>query len=146
VTSTSVVDLGRLRRDRLRRVAVVVRVDVDGRELAVIGTHMSHLTYGSLTHFLTLRRRLAAEVGDHPAVLVGDMNLWGPPVELLFGGWHRAVRGRTWPSWRPHSQVDHILVRGPVIAVHGEVLDDAGSDHRPVRATLRLDESPVGGA
>ena len=42
------------------------------------------------------------------------MNLWGPPVRAFLPGWHRAVKGRTWPAWHPHSQIDHILVRGEV--------------------------------
>jgi endonuclease/exonuclease/phosphatase family metal-dependent hydrolase len=52
-------------------------------------------------------------------------------------GWRRAVVGRTWPAWRPHSQIDHILVRGALQPVRGEVLPHGGSDHRPVRAELR---------
>jgi endonuclease/exonuclease/phosphatase (EEP) superfamily protein YafD len=52
--------------------------------------------------------------------------------------WHRTVKGRTWPTWNPHSQIDHILVRGSLQHVAGEVLPDAGSDHRPVRALLTL--------
>lgn len=129
-------DLGRLRRDRARRAALVVRVDLGGVPLAVIGTHMTHLTYGSPRHFRRLRRRLDETVGDGPAVLAGDMNLWGPLVRALLRGWRQAVLGKTWPAWRPHSQVDHILVRGPVTVAGGEVLAMAGSDHRPVRVEL----------
>ena len=66
------------------------------------------------------------------------MNLWGPPVRAFLREWHRAVKGRTWPSENPHSQIDHILVRGAVRIASGEVLPDAGSDHRPVRAELTL--------
>lgn len=133
------VDLGRLRRDRARRGALLVRVDVGGgRTLTVIGTHMTHLSYGSPLQFTRLRHLLAPAVADGPAVLVGDMNLWGPPVAALMPGWRRIVRGKTWPAWRPHSQVDHILARGAVRALRSEVLPMAGSDHRPVRALLTL--------
>ena len=66
------------------------------------------------------------------------MNLWGPPVRALLPGWRLAVTGRTWPSWRPHSQIDHILVRGRLKVGSGTVLPPAGSDHRPVRAELIL--------
>ena len=50
------------------------------------------------------------------------------------------MRGRTWPASRPHSQIDHILVRNGhgVALLDHEVLPEVGSDHRPVRATLRL--------
>jgi endonuclease/exonuclease/phosphatase family metal-dependent hydrolase len=137
ITATQVVELGRLARDRARRAALVVTVDT-GLPLTVIGTHMSHLTYGAPRQFVRLARAIEPEVGARAAVLAGDMNLWGPPVDLLLPGWRRAVRAKTWPSWRPHSQVDHVLVRGPVSVLHGEVLEPVGSDHRPVRVTLRL--------
>jgi endonuclease/exonuclease/phosphatase family metal-dependent hydrolase len=50
------------------------------------------------------------------------------------------VRGRTGPSSRPHRQIDHILVRDDrgVEVLDRAVLPAVGSDHRPVRATLRF--------
>jgi endonuclease/exonuclease/phosphatase family metal-dependent hydrolase len=135
--ASRVLDLPTLRRDRTRRAAIVVDLTVDGVALSVIGTHMAHLSKGSVAHFRQLRPLLATEARP-TAVLVGDMNLWGPPVRYFLRGWRRAVRGATWPSWRPHSQIDHILVRGDITAVSGQVLPDAGSDHRPVRAVLSL--------
>jgi endonuclease/exonuclease/phosphatase family metal-dependent hydrolase len=64
------------------------------------------------------------------------MNLWGPPVSLLLPGWRRAVRGRTWPSWRPHSQPDHVLVTSVVRVIDGAVVRTGNSDHLAVRAHL----------
>jgi endonuclease/exonuclease/phosphatase family metal-dependent hydrolase len=136
VTKERVVDLGRLPVDRAMRAAVLLDVDVGGRTLVAGGTHMSHLTSGSPLQYLRLRHRLERMVGQAPAVLAGDMNLWGPPTEILLHGWRRAVIGRTWPAWRPHSQVDHILVRGPVTVREASVLPDFGSDHRAVRVRL----------
>ena len=132
-----VVELGRMGRDWSARAAVVVRLPEAG-ELTVVGTHMTHLTKGSPVHFRRLARALAPLTAGRPAVLAGDMNLWGPPLSVLLPGWHRAVRGRTWPAWRPHSQVDHILVQGAVRVLAGEIRPDAGSDHRPVVATFRI--------
>jgi endonuclease/exonuclease/phosphatase (EEP) superfamily protein YafD len=83
-----------------------------------------------------LRRRLPPP--GQRAVIVGDFNLWGPAVSALLPGWRRAVRGRTWPAHRPHSQIDHVLVRDGVEVVDAAVLGEVGSDHRPVRVTLRL--------
>jgi hypothetical protein len=135
--SQATLDLGQLSRDPARRGALVVEVDIEGRPLRVIGTHMSHLTHGSVFQLRTLRR-LAAEPGN-PAVLVGDMNIWGPPLSALMPGWTRVVRGRTWPAWRPVAQLDHILVTAGVETVGpGEVVPVAGSDHLPVRARLTL--------
>jgi len=138
VTGNRVIELDPLPRDRSGRGAVVVDVTVDGRPAVMVGTHMSHLTYGSPRHYRALGQQLGEAIGGAPAVLAGDMNLWGPPVGMLFGDWRRVVKGPTWPAWRPHSQVDHILVRGPVRVLDGEVRPMAGSDHRPIRARLAL--------
>ncbi len=131
VASQHVVDLGHLPLDQCRRAALVVELDGG---LTVVGTHMSHLSYGSPVHFRRLARQLAPLRA--PTVLAGDMNLWGPPLGLFFRDWRRPVRGRTWPAWRPHSQLDHFLVRGPIAVRGGEVLAAAGSDHRAVRVDL----------
>ena len=72
-----------------------------------------------LRHLLTLRARLA---DGGPQILAGDFNFWGPPLGVLMRGWDRPVRGRTYPSRRPHSQIDHVLVRGGIEALGGEVL------------------------
>jgi endonuclease/exonuclease/phosphatase family metal-dependent hydrolase len=138
VRSSTVVDLGRLARDRARRAAVLVEVEVGGRAVTVVGTHMSHITYGAPVQYRALARRLAPSTHRGPCVLAGDMNLWGPPVVALLAGWRRSFRAKTWPAWRPHSQVDHILVRGGLTVVRAEVLEMMGSDHRPARVTLAL--------
>ena len=127
--------MSRLRADRVERAALVVDLTVEGRPISVIGTHMSHLHFGSPRNWAELRRALKTAARPD-AVLAGDMNTWGPLVRVFMPSWRRAVRGRTWPAWRPHSQIDHILVRGDLRPVRGRVFPDAGSDHRPVRAEL----------
>jgi endonuclease/exonuclease/phosphatase family metal-dependent hydrolase len=137
IEGTRTLHLDPLAHDRVRRALIVVDLTVDGVALSVVGTHMAHLRAGSPRHYAAARRLLATEARAN-AVLLGDMNLWGPPVRTFLPSWHRAVKGRTWPAWSPHSQIDHILTRGAVRAVEGAVLPDAGSDHRPVRAVLAL--------
>jgi endonuclease/exonuclease/phosphatase (EEP) superfamily protein YafD len=137
VEATRVVPLRQLRIDRVRRAALVVDLTVEGRPLSVVGTHMPHLPYGSHRTWAELRRLLRTEARPD-AVLSGDMNTWGPLVRFFLPGWHRAVVGRTWPSWSPHSQIDHILTRGALRPASAEVLPDVGSDHRPIRTTLEL--------
>jgi endonuclease/exonuclease/phosphatase family metal-dependent hydrolase len=117
------------------RGALHLEVEVDGATIDLVGLHLtSRLPYGPPLQLL----RLASELPEpgRPAVLSGDFNFWGPGVASLLPGWRRAVRGRTWPARAPHSQIDHILVRSEVGVVSSAVLDDVGSDHRPVRATL----------
>jgi endonuclease/exonuclease/phosphatase family metal-dependent hydrolase len=137
IDRTHLVHLPRLARDRVRRVAIVTDLTVERVPLSVAGTHMSHLYMGSHLHYAALRTALRIEARPN-AVLLGDMNLWGPPVRAFLPEWHRAVKGRTWPAWNPHSQIDHVLVRGALGISSGQVLPDAGSDHRPVRAELTV--------
>jgi endonuclease/exonuclease/phosphatase family metal-dependent hydrolase len=138
IQATRVLPMSALRADRVRRAALVIDLVVEGRPISVAGTHMAHLHAGSHRNWAELRRALHTDACAD-TVLAGDMNTWGPLVHVFLPGWRRAVVGPTWPTWRPHSQIDHILVRGALRAVTGEVLPPAGSDHRPVRARLTLD-------
>ena len=120
------------------RSAIEVELDLDGVAVRVIGAHLtSQLPDGAVRQLRRLSRAVPAP--GVPTIVAGDCNFWGPGVRAAFRGWRRAVRGRTWPARRPHSQIDHVLVRpGEFEIVGGEVLPDVGSDHRPVRAELRL--------
>jgi len=140
--ATRLVHMRVLPADRVLRAALVVDLTVDGVPLSVAGTHMAHIPFGSHRNWAELRRQLQTDARP-TAVLAGDMNTWGPLVRLFMPGWRRAVTGATWPTWRPHSQIDHILVRGAVRPLSGAVLPHAGSDHRPVRAELELGGGPV---
>ena len=116
-----------------------VVLDVGGTKVDLVGVHLSsRLPYGPPIQL----RRLAAQLPPpgRPGIVAGDCNFWGPGVQSFLPGWRRAVRGRTWPAGRPHSQIDHILVRAAdgTEVLHGEVLPPLGSDHRAVRATLRF--------
>lgn len=131
------VPLPQLRRDPARRAAVRVVVDVDGAAFTVLGTHLPLLKDPVWRLRPALRAALPGP--GAPAALAGDMNMWGWAVDRMVGpGWRRAVRGRTYPAHRPHSQTDHILVNEPVAVVRSEVVRQARSDHRPVRAHLRF--------
>jgi endonuclease/exonuclease/phosphatase family metal-dependent hydrolase len=141
VLGTRVLPLPRLRRDRASRAVVTLEVEFGGRRLGVAGTHMSHFSHGSALHFRAVARMLDEVFGgDEPVLFAGDMNLWGPPIRAFLGQWRRAVKGKTWPAWRPHSQLDHLLVRGLSVAGAG-VWPESGSDHRPVWARLSLPPS-----
>jgi len=134
VTSTEAIPLPALRRDGLSR--QLLRVDLEGPEgtFSIAATHLAHLSAGSPVQIRALGRLLSHL--DHPAALLGDMNCFGPPLVALLPGWRRAVRGRSWPSWRPCCQPDHVLVNRHVTTAQGDVLALGGSDHLPVRAAL----------
>jgi endonuclease/exonuclease/phosphatase family metal-dependent hydrolase len=114
-----------------------LEADVGGTLIDLIGVHLtSRLPYGPPRQL----RRLARALPDdgRPGILAGDCNFWGPPASALLPGWRRTVRGRTWPAARPHSQIDHVFVRGSITVLDGAVLPPVGSDHRPVRVRLRV--------
>ena len=138
VTGAEVVPLGpQLPRDPARRAVLRVAVDVDGHEFVVVGTHLPLLKDPVWRLRPALRRALPPP--DRPAAFAGDMNMWGWCVDRMVPpGWRRAVRGRTYPSPRPHSQTDHILVTPTVEVVDSAVLPQVMSDHRPVTARLRF--------
>lgn len=116
-----------------RRAVVHIEVGGDPSPLQLVGVHLtSRLPHGP-PHQLRRLKRALPDPG-RPVVVAGDCNLWGPPVvALLADGWRRGVLGRTWPARRPHSQIDHVLVRpGDVRVTDATVGDDVGSDHRPL--------------
>ena len=119
------------------RSALALTLDLDGTHVEVIGVHTSSKVWrlAPVRHLLALEHAVEQ---NGPQIIAGDFNLWGPPVGAIFRGWKRPVRGRTYPGNRPHSQIDHILVRGGIDALSGEVLPRTPSDHRPVRARLRV--------
>jgi endonuclease/exonuclease/phosphatase family metal-dependent hydrolase len=121
------------------RAALHLELDVEGTAVDLVALHLtSRLPYGPPIQLRRVRRLLPPP--GRPAILCGDFNFWGPPVQAMLPGWRRTVRGRTWPAHRPHSQIDHVLVRGDVEVVAADILPDVGSDHRPVRVRLRVGE------
>jgi len=137
VRRVETIELGQLSRDSSpSRVALLAEIEVGGCALTVVGTHLAHFMHGSPILLDRLRRRLPEPT--QPAVLAGDMNFWGPPVSLALPGWRRAVKARTYPSWRAHSQIDHILVTRPVKVISGGAVRVGRSDHLPLRCRLAL--------
>jgi len=137
IRSTRTIPLPQLPLDTWPRALLHAEIDVDGTNLTVVATHFTHLEFGAPLHTAALRRGLPPS--DRPAVLLGDMNMWGWTIDAMTpSGWRRAVRGKTWPAPRARHQIDHILVTPAVEVVRGEVLPHFGSDHLPVRARLRV--------
>jgi endonuclease/exonuclease/phosphatase family metal-dependent hydrolase len=130
--SKEVLPLPRLRAEALDRALLLVEVEHVAGTIVVGATHLGHLSHGSPRQIAALREALADR---HRVVVAGDFNCWGPPLVRMLPCWRRVVHGATWPAWRPHSQVDHLLVRDD-LAGSGEVLPPLGSDHLPVVAEI----------
>lgn len=137
VRDTHTIDLGRFldRWDVADRLSILATVEVAGEPVLIATAHLSFALPNALSQLRTLRGRLRR--ADR-SIVVGDLNLWGPLAAGTLGGHRRAVRGRTWPAHRPHSQLDHILISDGLTAEASRVLSPVGSDHLPVAATLDL--------
>ena len=126
------------------RRARAVRLAVGGNEVDVTAFHVSSKVWlgAPLVQLRSLARQLRERDLDgtnRPAVIAGDGNIWRTWIPALLPGWTMTAKGRTFPSWRPHSQIDHICVRGAVDVVSAEVLAySPTSDHRAIRACLQL--------
>jgi endonuclease/exonuclease/phosphatase family metal-dependent hydrolase len=93
-----------------------------GRQLSYIGELMSQYPY---------------------LVLMGDFNCNCESRELKDLMTATALRGptcemKTFPSWRPKRNLDHILVSPSLSIKEAEVLDYPMSDHLPVSMEVRL--------
>lgn len=147
VTAVRTLPMGRVPGDPAgERRALALEVRVADHPVGIVGLHASSRVHlgGSVAHLRRLRREIDA-AGVRADVVAGDFNLWGPPVVAIMRGWRRTVHGRTYPAHRPHSQIDHILVRGAIAVGAGEVLAPTPSDHRPIRARLRLGDTRSAG-
>ena len=132
------ITMGKVRRDAPgERRALALTVLIGDTPVEVIGLHTSSKVWrlAPVQHLARLRRGVTAR---GPQIMAGDFNFWGWPVVVLMRGWRRSVRGRTFPARTPRHQIDHVLVRGGIEILGGEVLAETPSDHRPVRARLRL--------
>jgi endonuclease/exonuclease/phosphatase family metal-dependent hydrolase len=146
VTGYQEIQLGRAPGDRTGRGAQVFTVTAPGgTPLRVVNTHLTH-RFTSPVQLALLIYRLAgrpwaATGGTEPSnslptVIAGDLNMPRPGT-LAAPGYHRVVRGRTYPADWPLVQLDHLLIRG-LGGSGGEVLDPVGSDHLPIRAQLSV--------
>jgi endonuclease/exonuclease/phosphatase family metal-dependent hydrolase len=143
LTNREVVDLHvehlpQLRRDKVRRALLVARLRDGDQEFLAVGLHGAHLTHGSLLQYRHAARRLDEIAGSTPMIVGGDFNCWRPLLRTVLPGYRSGVVARTWPAWRAHSQIDHLLVRGPW-ELAGAHAVTGPSDHRAlvVEATLR---------
>lgn len=117
----------------------------DGRRINVVGMHLDLSGLRRLQQVRAILSHLSSLDGDHPTVLMGDLNAWttrGRAVREFGDGWHMLSCGHSFPSRRPVASLDRVVVspewRVSDTGVHHSALAARGSDHLPVWATLRL--------
>ena len=113
IEDVRVVQLDRLPREKVRRALIVARLNDDGRSFYVAAVHGAHLSHGSYRQYHQISSIIDALDPGVPVLLGGDSNCWRPLLRVLLPGWRSLVSARTWPARTPHSQIDHLLVRGP---------------------------------
>lgn len=137
ILAEEVVELTHLEKDLARRRLAHLTLETSTGPLEALGLHGAHLSHGSLTQYRELVADLDERVGHGEAALLGgDLNAWGFLARRVLRGWRPAGRGATWPAWHPHSQLDHLFVRGPVEVVGGGPVAARSSDHRPMAASI----------
>jgi endonuclease/exonuclease/phosphatase family metal-dependent hydrolase len=126
------------------RGAIDARVDVGGRELRVLSTHLG---LRPAERRKQVRRILAAVDADahDPVVLMGDVNewyLWGRPVRWLHAHFRATPAPATFPAQRPVFALDRIWARPAQclreVAVHRSALAHVASDHLPLKAVYSM--------
>jgi endonuclease/exonuclease/phosphatase family metal-dependent hydrolase len=139
VEDVRVVSLGRLPREKVQRAVVLARLNDGARSFYVVAVHGAHLSHGSFLHYRRVNALVASLEPTLPVLVAGDFNCWRPLLRVLLPGWRSMARARTWPAAHPHSQIDHILVRGPWTR-RASFTRDGGSDHLALVADVELSE------
>lgn len=146
ITSSSVERLPR-GRDAMTRSLQTAIIELDeNHQIAVVGTHLSHVDVQGDTRIPQVRSLVAtvARLRDRgiPIVVAGDLNAEpaSPELqsftELLQPALPPATP--TFPSWEPAVQIDHILVSSDFTVLSHHVFDNTLSDHLGIAATLEL--------
>jgi endonuclease/exonuclease/phosphatase family metal-dependent hydrolase len=135
IIRTADVTLGRARRDPERQ-AQVVLLAVGTSAMRIVNAHLVNRPPASVRQLYRLRRLLAADA-HHPTVVLGDLNVPGFMATAMTG-YETASRAPTWPARRPVLRLDNVLIRGCAVTGPSGTVTHVGSDHRAVRAEVRL--------
>ena len=125
------------------RGALDVELDVGGRALRVIATHLGLSRSERRFQWRQLLAAIASSPPDHPTIVLGDMNEWFPRAGTLRDAnkiLGEALAPPEFPSFAPFLALTRIWVR-PVeaivsVAVHRSQLAKRASDHLPLRAVI----------
>ncbi len=137
IDDITITPLGRLPREKVTRALIIARLREGDRPFYALAVHGAHISHGSYRQYRRINEIVSTLEPGVPIVVAGDFNCWRPLLRVLFPGWRTLARGRTWPARRPHSQIDHILGRGPWVSQRSYTRD-GGSDHLALVADLEL--------
>jgi endonuclease/exonuclease/phosphatase family metal-dependent hydrolase len=137
IDEIQVVPLDRLPREKVRRAIIVAKLRDGDRLFYVVAVHGAHLSHGSYRQYRRINEFVLTLDQSVPILLGGDFNSWRPLLRVLLPGWRSTVHARTWPARLPHSQIDHLFVRGRW-KLFGGFASDGGSDHRALVSDLEL--------
>ncbi len=109
---------------------------------------LMHLALGQRTRMNQLAYVAELIQDFRHVVVMGDLNCRGDSVELRHLLNHSCLREPladlfTYPSWRPHRNIDHILVSDSIRVERAEVVDYPLSDHLPIMMEVELPESVI---
>lgn len=144
------------RRELEKRGALWVEVDIGGRKIQVINTHMGLNRSERLAQVTTLMGPdwLGSAKCVPPIVLCGDFN--APPFSSVYRrlksrllDTQRCLQGhrpeRTWPGWFPILRLDYVFITGDIrvrnCMVSRTALSRVSSDHLPLRVRLQTGEN-----
>jgi len=115
------------------RVAVAARVQTPERELTVVNTHLSFVSWWGRHQLRTLMSSLH---DADPMLLVGDLNMSLARARAITA-MRPLVSQTTFPAHGPREQLDHVLSRGDVgDLVDARVHELPLSDHRALSVDL----------
>jgi len=122
------------------RRALSVKLGGDAGDLEVV---IAHLSLGARARHQQLDFLSGRLPRNRPVVLLGDLNC--EPEDLLR---HPGLRDSglcvsphspaTFPSWRPHRRIDHVLVSPEVRVYSLEALSRTTSDHLPLAVEIGI--------
>jgi endonuclease/exonuclease/phosphatase family metal-dependent hydrolase len=111
---------------------VAIAAELDG--VTVATTHLSFVAGWNVVQLRRVRRWLQELPGPH--VLMGDFNM-PRSVAVRSTGWTSLVAAKTFPSWNPKVQLDHVLTSGGLVASASSAVALPLSDHCAVTVDLQ---------
>lgn len=136
-------------KDMLKRSCLFNTVEINGRPVTVLVTHLSHLAPPNPVREAQVAELISwLEALKTPWILLGDFNATpdSPEVQKLVQYAHPVFREQpewlttfSFPAVRPDRRIDYIFFSQDFALKKMEVLDNEGTtDHRPVLAELML--------